>query len=758
MGDEEGYLHPQGQLPHRPQASHHARPERRRKFHNTELGRTGTILTHGDKYLLILETNLPIGYLKHLEKPSVETGRFRLGPHTSLIPLVSRAPSAAPPATRPPPSRTTTSTSIVTTSSTRDDSWELTTLGTYVWVLLDRGTRIFEPDDDLPDSKQRIWWPGKIARPPTPSAHLEVQLYDSPGPPVRAVEIRHPCASNVLSMFDPHGRARFQVPTFVPPPLPVLRSPRKKFKTDSRDSLEGRWEKAVAKLMRERAADEDEHDELPEVGVAYDFLGSQRTAVAAPAVANVAPRGRGKRKRTEEFDEDMEVDIEPIVCLEEPDHNLNIPGELVLARDKWNVYWPARVLEFIAPARDTPTRNTGRGVKKREWGYKVAYLDGTEAVIERTWFFNSDEDGFGTCKLGKWESEFADVLNDMDIDDAPPTSTLHSHTHPLQYRCPTNPPSEPFPTLPLHTQFTYVQPILALILTEQYPPVHARHLAYLRGGRGRKGVVDEAGLRGKMDPREVSVLERVVREWCLGGRNEGHHPQRQAVDLTAASPTASVIDVREPPQPQSGPDHKMSEAPQPSDAPSNAKGCMTTIDPPPFEQDTSIPHKEEIGIGTAHTETVADIDSVEPPKENVEVQVIRDNAEEVSIPPSTVPDEGAPIAPIPDHPRWCEAFEALAEVEKIDYCLNVLLPEAILQILLWREGERTSPHPLDEAEEAELHRKGEALVRQTDWVFDVMRLRAAKVRQLERQRGIKGNGGSGGLRPRRSMKIIDYQE
>ena len=38
---------------------------------------------------------------------------------------------------------------------------------------------------------------------------------------------------------------------------------------------------------------------------------------------------------------------------------------------------------------------------------------------------------------------------------------------------------------------------------------------YIGGGQGRKLVVDEAGLRGKMDPGDVGKLERCLRGWCL---------------------------------------------------------------------------------------------------------------------------------------------------------------------------------------------------------------------------------------------------
>ena len=45
------------------------------------------------------------------------------------------------------------------------------------------------------------------------------------------------------------------------------------------------------------------------------------------------------------------------------------------------------------------------------------------------------------------------------------------------------------------------------------------------------------------------------------------------------------------------------------------------------------------------------------------------------------------------------------------YCTSVLLPEAILQLLLWRNALRESPELLPPDEEARLHRQEEARVR-----------------------------------------------
>lgn len=77
------------------------------------------------------------------------------------------------------------------------------------------------------------------------------------------------------------------------------------------------------------------------------------------------------------------------------------------------------------------------------------------------------------------------------------------------------------------------------------------------------------------------------------------------------------------------------------------------------------------------------------------------------------------------------------------YCLNILLPEAVRQILLWREGERTSVALLSDAEEQNLYNIGETLLQKTDWVYDTMRMRDAKKRTLDIRRAAGGGGAKG---------------
>ena len=58
------------------------------------------------------------------------------------------------------------------------------------------------------------------------------------------------------------------------------------------------------------------------------------------------------------------------------------------------------------------------------------------------------------------------------------------------------------------------------------------------------------------------------------------------------------------------------------------------------------------------------------------------------------------------------------------YCTNIIVPEAILQILLWRSGDRTSTSVCSAEEEERMHHIGAVLVQQSsDWIGDLLRQR-----------------------------------
>ena len=73
------------------------------------------------------------------------------------------------------------------------------------------------------------------------------------------------------------------------------------------------------------------------------------------------------------------------------DDGIDIPGELVLARDKASTtvsYWPGRLQAYIPPA-----------TSKQQAKFTIMWLDGTTQDIPRTWFYRVEEDGFASCKV-----------------------------------------------------------------------------------------------------------------------------------------------------------------------------------------------------------------------------------------------------------------------------------------------------------------------------------------------------------------------
>ena len=84
------------------------------------------------------------------------------------------------------------------------------------------------------------------------------------------------------------------------------------------------------------------------------------------------------------------------------------------------------------------------------------------------------------------------------------------------------------------------------------------------------------------------------------------------------------------------------------------------------------------------------------------------------------------------------------------YCNNVLLQEAILQILLWRTGQRKALGLLEPQEEERLHARAMEEGEKTNWVHDISRMRQAMEKTMlpsSKQKG-KGTHAAGGSRTR----------
>ena len=204
------------------------------------------------------------------------------------------------------------------------------------------------------------------------------------------MEIKTPSAKNILSKLDMIGRPRFAKPTFVSSSsfssIETTASPRKKLKRDLGD-IEKQWQAAVSEMIQD-GEEQAGSDHLPDIGEAFNYQFD-----ASPTASHTVPpntgkgrsKGKGKRKRT--CDSDDEGFWEPPPA----DASLEIPGELVLGREKvskTSAYWPAKIKDYVPP-----TKRTEQGK------YTVVWLDASEQNIPRDWFYTMDEDGFILCTV-----------------------------------------------------------------------------------------------------------------------------------------------------------------------------------------------------------------------------------------------------------------------------------------------------------------------------------------------------------------------
>lgn len=184
------------------------------------------------------------------------------------------------------------------------------------------------------------------------------------------------------------GNLRFDESNFIPSYDRLQGSPRKRKKRDASE-IESRWRIAVENLMQQH---DDDNDGLPQAGEAYSSFHSTLSFNKGSSTSSEkAKKGNGEPSSSNldggKHREDATVDgWDPLPC----DPTLTIPGELVLSREKKDssIYWPARIEAYLPP---TKPLKPGR--------YTITFFDSAQAVVPREFFFTSDEDGFGNCKV-----------------------------------------------------------------------------------------------------------------------------------------------------------------------------------------------------------------------------------------------------------------------------------------------------------------------------------------------------------------------
>lgn len=179
---------------------------------------------------------------------------------------------------------------------------------------------------------------------------------------------------------------------------PISASPRKKSKYERedinvkrREATERKWKDAVEE-MRQEEEEEEGSDYLPGIGEVFTrplpFM-SPTSESSSPHENLNGHKKKGKRKRGDLSDDN---DWEP----PGPDETLQIPGECILGRVAGNGpsaiqqfdHWPAKILAYVPPSNP-----------KQQPKYRVRWLDGSDGLINRSWFYTLADEGFATCKV-----------------------------------------------------------------------------------------------------------------------------------------------------------------------------------------------------------------------------------------------------------------------------------------------------------------------------------------------------------------------
>ncbi|KAG6335164.1 hypothetical protein ID866_3926 [Astraeus odoratus] len=646
-------------------------------------------------------------------------------------------------------------------SKTSLDTWEV---GMPVWVLVNQsgvvvGDAIQSNDDMNANSKtdEHMWWPAQIvAKQP-----LRVSLFgDFPSTSSaqrRTCTITSSSQGNVLSLNNKDGTRRFNrsifrvsAPHDVSPGFP----PSKRQRLENGTSIEDRWEAAVASMDKASAL---ESEGLPALISSYasgagsfynslddsDLDTSETLKSQAVPSSSARPKTLPRTKSTRRLRaQSSKVPFTPTPRWSPcpPDPTLQIPGELVLAQAPGTgpYYWPGKILSH------RPDR-----VEK----YEVKFLDEKVYVLSRKKFWTSEEEGFTTCPLGKWESAIKTTDDPESEDDIEATGETDQDN--IDDTSPEPPPYPgKFEALSVNGQLTYVKPVLRAILENAYGPAKAKNAAFMKGGPARAALLKAAGVRGGLDTRFIKAVQRAICRWVLG--DSGGRVSRTAdqgsntVGLQDAGDPANPSVPSEPVNKQLPEGDKMecieetissgctqgteevaqilpsSEVPSKEGAPENLDSHMVVDRPDEKLQD---------GLRGE----VNSLAAVVPPEGPTASPQLDNHANPCAAEPEQISPSGLVVEPScsglsDDHGRLdsrqmgCGEFESLSGVEKLDYCLNVLLPECIQQLLLWRSGARTSTELLSEEEEQQLHDLAARKATETDWVDDVMRLREAQAR------------------------------
>ncbi|KZP01033.1 hypothetical protein CALVIDRAFT_559692 [Calocera viscosa TUFC12733] len=230
----------------------------------------------------------------------------------------------------------------------------------------------------------------------------------------------------------------------------------------------------------------------------------------------------------------------------------------------------------------------------------------------------------------------------------------------------------------------YTRPVLEWTINNKYPPSFDRCQSFYRGGRDRMNLAAFGTDMGRFESYDRAIIRKEVIRWALG-----------TARTTLPDEDASMAEV---------------------------------LSAPSTEQETLIGTQRDREEAKDLHETGAHNASDSAQGSNMEV------------------DEGAAsIAPL--RPTGCESYEALSLPERLQFCVDILVPEAALQLLAWLEGYRFTIPPLpslseldgdlpaDLAEqENDIHKRAEQLAAippPSEWVNKVVAIRSSRQAAME---------------------------
>lgn len=244
--------------------------------------------------------------------------------------------------------------------------------------------------------EETYWWPGLVFE-----KNLKSYVALMPNLKCELIDVNPKLLDSVKASMPFRARSAFDPVRLNP----ILRIKELASKYPTKKSLEKAYliarEKHVVYTFQE-------DDELPDLSACMIPLSQESRAALADVVSFEEKCRPASPERDELYD-----------LLNQPDHELEIPGETVLCRtgNKNREFWPARVISYVG-LKSSQRRGLSKSAStKTEKIYRVQFCDGRSADTPRSSFWTTDQEEFYKVKIGQLKTQevkFADMIPDME--------------------------------------------------------------------------------------------------------------------------------------------------------------------------------------------------------------------------------------------------------------------------------------------------------------------------------------------------------